>query len=1042
MHLKFKHLRSVSALLVFLLVFSSIQPVVTYALDESVKTQAQQEKEFIINDKGLVTANPDYKDNRLKPLQTSTLGVDSSEYPLGTGLDPQEQLAAVSKKVRYTQEQDFGRSEIETLKKVNKDKARLVNENKKEFATNNNVKIVEQNFVKKFVKDGKTLKQIEFAPAQKNEKLTTGSGTLTTEYTNSTDGIKIQTPAGSFVLRPKATNNVKAEITGDAVIYKNIWDGVDLVYEYKGDWVKEYIVLNNTNAPTDFYFQLEGAVASNSLVEKGGIDLKVGNSDLYIDPLNVIAAQIGPVSEEIISQSVDNNEIKVTLNADWLKSLKNENFPVAIDPGVVWGQRPVETNNTAYRAYKSDGYVCDYVYCDINTGGLSDNGQKSWRSTVRFDFSELSGKNFLGAYIEMQMSTKSYRWNGFYNTNSTINVAYATCQAYSCISPNSPVATATMTSAGTVDVYNLFQYLVNNNKWNGWLIMWGEENRTDTYKAFDAAYMKLNYAYNAYPNNNATLRSPANNAVVTSPNVILRTNAATDPDGDQLQYNFVLKDSAGTIIQQSGFSKSLSMPVADGVLRDGATYTWQLHVGDTYYLGHPTPAYSATFKTDFRTGKDSTQSYDEAGPFVFNLATGNAYTASGSHSIAALGGLIAIGLDYNSPVLTREGLSAKYWNNNNWSGDPVLSRIDSNIDFEWSFSTPFPGVVNLNNWSASWNGYFIAPETGNYKFGTSADDDTKIYGNGTLLLNAPCCSLKWMSGTVALTKGQAYPIRVDYNDLGGNAFMSFYVQLPAGTQMIVPSEYLRTTPVSTTQNRGLTGKYYLDDGSHNFATNKKRFLLRNEPVIDYNWTTGSPLLGGPVDNFLVKYEGFITAPITGLYKIGVNSDDGVKIYLNGNLIAQNWTDHAPTDTWSQDINLTAGSLNKVVIEYYEKTDVANISLKWDGPAGLGVIENKYLSPEAQLLPAGWNLSIDGSSSIPYESLKVRPNADVIMITSDGTESLYTATNNGYKPPVNEDGWLIKNDDNSYTFTDVAGSIYIYDELDNSGRYKLRESSSP
>jgi hypothetical protein len=156
-------------------------------------------------------------------------------------------------------------------------------------------------------------------------------------------------------------------------------------------------------------------------------------------------------------------------------------------------------------------------------------------------------------------------------------------------------------------------------------------------------------------------------------------------------------------------------------------------------------------------------------------------------------------------------------------------------------------------------------------------------------------------------------------------------------------DQLRTAPVATNADRGLVGKYYLDDGNIALLATT-RFLMRTEPVINL---IGCRLTNsrGPVDNFLVKYEGYITAPITGDYKIGGISDDGVRIYINGSLALDSWAQRPLTDTYSSPINLTAGALNKIVIEYYEQQGGAGITLKWDGPAGVGVIENKYLSPQ-------------------------------------------------------------------------------------------------
>lgn len=1015
-----------------------------------VQAQQAENMKELLTENGLITPNRSYRDSSVSKKTGNTVpSVEDSGNTLGTGTDPTEKLSIIPDSVRVDSQEEvvedastWDEKKIQQMKIKNSDKAKRISENKVEYDIGNNVKIVEQTIKPETEKVGDTYKKISNKPRRDmSSNYYADSGELDVKYSNFLkSGITLTSPDGNITIKPKNVGSIKAATEANAVIYRNVWKYIDLVYEYEGDAIKEYIVIKKRTDTTVFEFSVEGGSISNSPTVKGGIDIKVGTGDMYIEPLTVFATNIGPVTDDIITQeAIDDHTIRVTLDKEWLKKLPNENFPISIDPGVIWGQRGVANSNREYRSYKSNGYTCNYSYCDINTGGLYDGGLKNWRGIALLDYTELQGKNFLGAYIQMSMSTKSYRWNGFYDTYSRITVAHAECFGYNCIG-GSPAASAFITRSGTIDVYPLIKYLIDRNNWYGQLIFWGEENRSNTFKAFDAAYMKINYAYNYFPNNNATLNYPANNSVVTNPNQILRINGATDPDGDVLNYNFVLYKGS-TIVQQSGWSDSLAMPIADGVLEDGQNYTWQVYVKDEYYA-YSSPAVTASFKVDLRSGKDTTSAYDEAGPFAANLATGNAYTANASHSMNALGGGIGIGLDYNSPVLSREGLSAKYWNNTTWAGDPIISRIDSKVDFDWVTASPFKGVIGADSFSASWSGYFIAPETGSYKFGTDADDSVTFYGNGVQLYQVGCCGLNWTPNSIALTAGQAYPIKINYYEGVIGARVIFKVQMPDGSQKVVPSEYLRTAPVSTTNNRGLVGKYYFDDGSHDFSKNQQRFLMRTEPVVNYNWGTGSPIAGGPSENFLVKYEGYLIPPTTGSYTITVNSNDGTRIYLNGTLIAENWTDHGPMDTTSSPINLTAGTLNKIVVDFYERGGDASVILKWSGPSVNGVIENKYLAPDANVLPAGWNLSIDANGSIPFEGLKVRSNNDVVMLTSDGTESLYTYTSGGYKPPVNEEGWLVKNSDNTYTFTDVAGSVYVYDVLDSSGVYKLKISSTP
>lgn len=994
---------------------------------------------------GLIKANDNYQDPKVRRESVNPLGIQNHEYPLGFGVDPVENLSPTDELVLSNEElkvQEITSEKIDELQKENKDMMKIESETKSVIQAEG-ITIVEESLGDRFIKEGDEFKEIDFSPKKQDDNtFINKSGEITVEYPNELeDGLQVSSEEGEIKFHPLNSNKVSPEEVNKKIIYKNVWDKVDLEYEYVGDFLKENIIINEYIDSSKFEFQVDGGELSYSLEDSRIIDVKTKKGVMHLMPLYVIAEKIGLVTTEgvAIQEIIGDNIVRVSLDNNWLKELNEENFPVIIDPIV---SKNIESGKTAYTSHQSSGFNCNYTSCpQLNIGSVQHSGNTwHWRSVIRFDISQLAGKTLYESKLFLEREVG----NDYIGTN--VKVTWAACTGFHCVpSSGNPWMSSYMTTWTDMDITPLIQWMMNNNKLGGSLIIWGDENWNYTYKGLSRHTMQLRYSYNTRPNHNASIAYPTNNQVLNNTNQILRINPATDPDGDTLQYNFVLRNSVGTIIQQSGWSTSLSMPIAEGVLQDEQTYSWTVNISDNHsHPNYPAQVLSSSFKIDTRLGKDTVQSYDEAGPFAVGMSNGNAYTSNSSHSISALGGNIGIGLEYNSPVLSREGLSAKYYSNTNWSGNPSHTRIDSTIDYNWSTASPFPGLVSTD-FSAIWEGYFIAPEAGTYKFGTNADDNVKLYFNNNLILNTTCCGQFW-SGNLTLTEGQLVPIKLDYNDIGGSAYLQLKIQMPNGVQKNMPSEYLRTAPVDSVKNRGLTGKYYFDSGNHNYSTNQQRFLLRNEPQINFDWGTGSVAVGAPVDNFLVKYEGYVTAPMTGNYNFGVEADDGVRVYLNGNLIIDNWG--GPTSLkWSNSINLVAGELNKIVIDYFEVGGGAKLRLRWKGmvssdPSGV-IIENKYLSPEPNVLPVGWKLTLDANGNIPFEYLKTRTNGDVLMITSDGTESLYTySTHGGYKPPVNEDGWLVKNGDNTFTFTDTIGTIYIYDVLDNSGLYKLKESSSP
>ena len=122
-------------------------------------------------------------------------------------------------------------------------------------------------------------------------------------------------------------------------------------------------------------------------------------------------------------------------------------------------------------------------------------------------------------------------------------------------------------------------------------------------------------------------------------------------------------------------------------------------------------------------------------------------------------------------------------------------------------------------------------------------------------------------------------------------------------------------------------------------------LARTE-AIDFNWGSGSPGAGVGTNNFSARWTGTVAPAVTGAYRFQTQSDDGVRVWVNGVQVIDNWTDHGPTLNTSTAITLTAGQRYNVVAEYYEKGGGAVMRLRWLVPGG-----GSYVAvPRANLYP--------------------------------------------------------------------------------------------
>jgi cytochrome c peroxidase len=124
---------------------------------------------------------------------------------------------------------------------------------------------------------------------------------------------------------------------------------------------------------------------------------------------------------------------------------------------------------------------------------------------------------------------------------------------------------------------------------------------------------------------------------------------------------------------------------------------------------------------------------------------------------------------------------------------------------------------------------------------------------------------------------------------------------------------------------GLRGEYFA-----NTALSGGPVLTRVE-AIDFAWGASSPGPGVPADRFSARWTGFVTPTTSGNWRVQTVSDDGVRVWVDGRLVINNWTVHAPTTNTSADISLTAGQRVSIRVEYYDEFFGSEIRLRWRAP---------------------------------------------------------------------------------------------------------------
>lgn len=143
---------------------------------------------------------------------------------------------------------------------------------------------------------------------------------------------------------------------------------------------------------------------------------------------------------------------------------------------------------------------------------------------------------------------------------------------------------------------------------------------------------------------------------------------------------------------------------------------------------------------------------------------------------------------------------------------------------------------------------------------------------------------------------------------------------------------------TTGSTTGLTGAYFA-----NATLTGTAALTRVDPTVNFNWV-GSPGTGVPADNFSTRWTGFVTPKYSQTYTFYTNSDDGVRLWVNGVQLVNNWTDHGAVEN-SGRIALTAGRKYSIKVEYYDRTQDAIAQLSWSSAS-----QAKQIIPTTALAP--------------------------------------------------------------------------------------------
>ncbi|WP_394833441.1 alpha-L-fucosidase [Pendulispora rubella] len=148
-----------------------------------------------------------------------------------------------------------------------------------------------------------------------------------------------------------------------------------------------------------------------------------------------------------------------------------------------------------------------------------------------------------------------------------------------------------------------------------------------------------------------------------------------------------------------------------------------------------------------------------------------------------------------TPVGSGTGLSAQFWPNANFSGEPTVRRTDARVNYNWKFTGSPAAQIPAEAFSSRWTGSIEPRYSEPYTFVAMSDDTVRLWIDGQLVIdNTSPHGPQIDRGTVTLQAGHRHTIRLEQTERGGEASMKLLWMSPNTLQEIVPATQLYPSP--------------------------------------------------------------------------------------------------------------------------------------------------------------------------------------------------------------------------------------------------------
>ncbi|QWL29453.1 PA14 domain-containing protein [Rathayibacter toxicus] len=789
-------------------------------------------------------------------------------------------------------------------------------------------------------------------------------------------------------LSPWADKKTKSHLE-----YKNVFDGVDLVYDVEKSNVKENLRL--LHAPQ------KGEASWTWEVNAPGLSVEKdanGNIVFRDDQGSTVFAMPAPILWD--SSGTEN---KARADADGSVSLVNDGgktllqvsapqgwledpqrvYPVYVDP-------TTETTVKDVTAFKSNGKTSHGMtqVGNTNTSGV-------WRSIAHFDYeSAVAGKQVVGANIGV-----TYIHDG---TNGTYTGGVHDVNSYGFNGAGAQLASLTVSEQGGNTGWDdrlgeKFAEWARNGVSGGNLLVGGDERGgVYSYRWVD---LHLWLATKKFPRAgwNPLPADRLENQTLTP---TLHADAEYDPTGAGLNHLYRVSKNPNPDIDtryDSGWGAGSEQKIPANYLEPNTWYYWRVWVHDNAnnYYGTSTIRESQVFS--FKTTDPPLPAQNTTSPADKSVIVSTTPRLQvgpiGNSNLKEYAFRIATGTDATTGQVAVSG-----WRTDPWWDVPA-SILQDGSTYTWT-------VLTRDKQNNEWGPFWVNRLTVNERITSAGPAPTDSAGPVTVNLANGNVSMGFNSPSLTT--------------VGGEIGMKF------------------TYNSKKAVNTGFLGRYYNYSGSDNppsdfSGTNIKQILQRTDSQLNFDWGAGSPGEGVNSDNFMARWTGFLRVPEPGPWEFAATRDDGVIVTIGANgdnagtKVIDQWNLAHEDPVWNGP-SVTINGAVPIDVKYFERATDAGMKLwiRKVGTTTASLIPADWVTSSRSILPGGWSSSSPLAGDLhAFAKAEVKEGSIVFTDVSGDTHTYTKKSAGGYSPPAGESGVAAIDNDGAASLTDGGGVVTVF-----------------